>query len=181
MRAVITGIGVVSPFGIGRDRFWSCARGGCSAARRIPEFEAAGLPCQVAAPLPELSADDVPAVLGEPPEGADRRGDPRRYSRASLAAVIAVREAWTDAGLRWGEPGAGVIIGSGAGGIDVGERQYEEFFMQQGKRVTPFAIPVSVVGMIASEISISLNLREFSHVLSTGARARPTRSGTPRG
>ncbi len=46
-----------------------------------------------------------------------------------------------------GEPGAEVIVGSGAGGIDVGERQYEEFFTRQGRRVTPFAIPVSVVGM----------------------------------
>ena len=52
------------------------------------------------------------------------RPDPRRYSKASLIAVIAAHEAWADAGLRLKEPGAGVLVGSGAGGIDVAERQY---------------------------------------------------------
>jgi len=82
--------------------------------------------------------------------------------------VIAAREAWADAGLRVGEPNAGVVIGSGGGGIDVGERQYYDFFVERGKKVTPYAIPVSIVGMVSSEISISLRLRGVSHVLSCG-------------
>ena len=73
-----------------------------------------------------------------------------------------------DAGLQVGEPGAGVIIGSGGGGIDVGEQQYHDFFVERGRRVTPYAIPVSIVGMMSSEISISLRLRGISHVLSCG-------------
>ena len=60
------------------------------------------------------------------------------------------------------------IIGSGGGGIDVGERQYYDFFVERGKKVTPYAIPVSIVGMVSSEISISLRLRGISHVLSCG-------------
>ena len=96
------------------------------------------------------------------------RPDPRRYSRASLIGVIAATEAWADAGLRVGEPDAGVLIGSGAGGIDVAERQYFEFFTDGWKRVTPYAIPVSVVGMLSSEISIALELHGISHVVSTG-------------
>src|SRR5919205_4143024 len=72
------------------------------------------------------------------------------------------------AGLRIGEPGAGVVIGSGGGGIDVGERQYYDFFVERGRKVTPYAIPVSIVGMVSSEISISLRLRGISHVLSCG-------------
>ena len=86
------------------------------------------------------------------------------YSKASLIAVIAAREAWADAGLRLNEPGAGVLVGSGAGGIDVAERQYFEFFSDGWKRVTPYAIPVSIVGMISSEISIALELHGISHV-----------------
>jgi 3-oxoacyl-[acyl-carrier-protein] synthase II len=82
--------------------------------------------------------------------------------------VIAAREAWNDAGLRAGEAGAGVIIGSGGGGIDVGERQYYDFFVENGRKVTPYAIPISIVGMMSSEISISLRLRGVSHVLSCG-------------
>jgi 3-oxoacyl-[acyl-carrier-protein] synthase II len=61
-----------------------------------------------------------------------------------------------------------VLIGSGAGGIDVAERQYFEFFNDGWKRVTPYAIPVSIVGMISSEISIALELHGISHVVSTG-------------
>ena len=99
---------------------------------------------------------------------AGYRADPKRYSRAALIAVVAAREAWNDAGLRIGEPGAGVVIGSGGGGIDVGERQYHDFFIEQGRRVTPYAIPTSIVGMMSSEISISLRVRGISHVLSTG-------------
>ena len=104
---------------------------------------------------------------GSPGDRAGRP-DPRRYSRASLIAVIAATEAWADAGLRLGEPGAGVLVGSGAGGIDVAERQYFEFFTDGWKRVTPYAIPVSIVGMISSEISIALELHGISHVVSTG-------------
>ena len=96
------------------------------------------------------------------------RPDPRRYSKASLIAVLAAKEAWRDAGLRLNEPGAGVLVGSGAGGIDVAERQYFEFFTDGQKRVTPYAIPVSIVGMVSSEISIALELRGISHVVSTG-------------
>ncbi len=75
--------------------------------------------------------------------------------------MIAAREAWADAGLRVGEPNAGVVIGSGGGGIDVGERQYYDFFVERGKKVTPYAIPVSIVGMVSSEISISLRLHQL--------------------
>ena len=82
--------------------------------------------------------------------------------------MIAAREAWADAGLRLAQPRTGVIVGSGAGGIEVGERQYREFFTDALKKVTPYAIPVSIVGMISSEISIALQLHGISHVLSTG-------------
>jgi len=82
--------------------------------------------------------------------------------------VVAGREAWRDAGLRAGEPDAGVLIGSGGGGIDVGEKQYEDFFTTGGRHVTPYAIAVGICGMVSSEISISLGLRGISHVLSCG-------------
>ena len=65
-------------------------------------------------------------------------------------------------------PGAGVLIGSGGGGIDVGEKQYEDFFTTGGRHVTPYAIAVGICGMVSSEISISLGLRGMSHVLSCG-------------
>ena len=167
-RIVITGIGVVSPFGIGRERFWEHVSRGCSGTRAITEFDASDFSCRVAAPVPAVTADDVPAFDGEDIWDPGYRADPKRYSRAALIGVIAAREAWADAGLSIGEPNAGVIIGSGGGGIDVGERQYHDFFVERGKKVTPYAIPVSIVGMVSSEISISLRLHGISHVLSCG-------------
>ena len=168
MRIVISGIGVVSPFGIGRDCFWNHTSRGCSGTRAITDFDASALASRVAAQVPHVTVDHVPHVEGDDNRDAGYRADPRRYSRAALIGVIAAREAWNDAGLRIGEPGAGVIIGSGGGGIDVGERQYYDFFVEQGRKVTPYAIPISIVGMMSSEISISLRLRGVSHVLSCG-------------
>jgi len=172
-RVVISGIGVVSPFGVGRERFWDHVSHGCSGTRAITAFDASASASRVAAPVTGVTIDDIPLLSGDGDRGEaerdrDHRADPKRYSRAALIAVIAAREAWSDAGLRAGEPDAGVVIGSGGGGIDVGERHYYDFFVEQGKKVTPYAIPISIVGMISSEISISLRLHGISHVLSCG-------------
>lgn len=166
-RVAITGIGVVSPFGVGREWFWQHLRRGCSGTRAITDFDASPFPCRVAAPVPAVSIADA-QILAEGETPVSGRPDPRRYSKASLIAVIAAAEAWKDAGLRLNEPGAGVLVGSGAGGIDVAEQQYAEFFGDGWKRVSPYAIPVSIVGMISSEISIALGLHGISHVVSTG-------------
>src|SRR4051812_39060207 len=130
-RVVITGIGVVSPFGVGRECFWEHISRGCSGTRAITDFDASAFGCQVAAPVSNVTIDDVPVLAGDDVWDVDYRADPKRYSRAALIGVIAAREAWADAGLRVGEPDAGVVIGSGGGGIDVGERQYSEFFLDR--------------------------------------------------
>jgi 3-oxoacyl-[acyl-carrier-protein] synthase II len=163
---VITGIGVVSPFGVGRERFWQHVSRGCSGTKSITQFDVSTYPSQVAAWVPPVSMADAMPLEGE--NGNAGRADPRRYSRAALFGVIAAREAWCDAALRAGEPHAGVLIGSGGGGIDVGEMQYEDFFTTGGRHVTPYAIAVGICGMVSSEISISLGLRGMSHVLSCG-------------
>jgi 3-oxoacyl-[acyl-carrier-protein] synthase II len=163
---VITGIGAVSPFGVGRERYWDHISRGISGTKAITQFDVSTYPCRVAGWVPPVSVQDAPALDGD--DEQEGRADPRRYSRAALFGVIAAREAWSDAGLRAGEPGAGVIIGSGGGGIDIGEKQYEDFFTAGGKHVTPYAIAVGICGMVSSEISISLGLRGISHVLSCG-------------
>ena len=166
-RVAITGIGVVSAFGAGRERFWEAIKNGQSGTRAITEFDVSTFPCRVAAAVPPVSMACAVPLEGEP-DPRDSHADPRRYSRAALFGVLAAREAWRDAGLRFAEPNAGVIIGSGGGGIDVGERQYQDFFQNNGQHVTPYAIAVGICGMVSSEISIALGLRGVSHVLSTG-------------
>ena len=163
---VITGIGVVSPFGVGRERFWHHVSRGCSGTKAITQFDVSSYPSRVAAWVPPVSIDDAPSLDGD--DEHDGRADPKRYSRAALFGVIAAREAWRHAGLRAGEPRTGVLIGSGGGGIDIGESQYEDFFTSGGRHVTPYAIAIGICGMVSSEISISLGLRGMSHVLSCG-------------
>ncbi len=173
-RAAITGIGVVSPFGVGREVFWDHIRRGASGVAAVTAFDVSHLPCRVAAPVPDDCLWDDEKLAARVAEARARSGhgrsraDPRRYSKASRIAVMAALEAWDNAGLPAGEPGAAVVVGSGAGGVDVAESQYREFFTDQGRRVTPYAIPVSIAGMISSEISIALGLHGFSHVLSNG-------------
>lgn len=166
-RIAITGIGVISAFGAGRETFWNAVKGGQSGTRAITEFDVSTYPCRVAAPVPPMDIASAVALEGE--HGPrEMRADPKRYSRAALFGVLAAREAWNDAGLSFAEPNAGVIIGSGGGGIDVGERQYQDFFQNNGQHVTPYAIAIGICGMVSSEISIALGLRGISHVLSTG-------------
>lgn len=164
-RIAITGVGVVSTYGVGRHVYWNHIRRGISGTRAITEFDASDYPCQVAAAVPPFAMDAAPTLSGENGHG---HADPKRYSRAALFGVVAAREAWNDAQLVYQQPNAGVIIGTGGGGIDIGERQYQDFFATGGRHVTPYAIAIGICGMVSSEISIALGLHGISHVLSTG-------------
>ena len=182
-RVVISGIGVVSSFGVGREVFWDDVRAAAGAARaRITEFDVSTYPARSRRRCPPVTIADAQPLDGEHENGWESRADPKRYSRAALFGVVAAREAWNDAGLRVGEPSAGVIIGSGGGGIDVGEAQYRDFFTNGGKHVTPYAIAVGIVGMVSSEMSISLGLARHQpravdglHQLDRRARLRGAR------
>src|SRR5687767_7974833 len=100
---VITGIGVVSPFGVGRECYWDNVRRGVSGSKAITQFDVSSYPCRVAAWVPPVSIADALVLEGDSED--EGHADPKRYSRAALFGVIAGREAWRDAGLRAGEPG----------------------------------------------------------------------------
>jgi 3-oxoacyl-(acyl-carrier-protein) synthase len=85
VRIAITGIGVVSTFGVGRETFWDNVSRGVSGTRAITEFDASRYPCRVAAA--------VPAFTLEPNGNGNGHGDPKRYSRAARFGVVAAREA----------------------------------------------------------------------------------------
>lgn len=170
-RVAITGIGVVSAFGVGRERYWDHISRGESGTRLVTEFDVSHCSGRVAAPVPESALDAADAAGLDPADDAAQdvgRADPRRYAKVSRIAVLAAREAMTDAGVSASDGNIGVIVGSGAGGIDVAERQYREYYAGAYHRISPYAIPVSIVGIVSSEISIALGLRGISHVLSTG-------------
>ncbi|CAN5164260.1 beta-ketoacyl-ACP synthase II [soil metagenome] len=162
-RIVVTGMGAISPNGIGRHAFWEACAAGKSGTGPITLFDPADLPCRVAA---EVKGFDVQAHL--PPKS-------RRYGMRVVAmALAAASEALADAGI---DPDAlddvqrqrtGVLVGTGAAGIAFGEEQYEVFFREGSRRVSPYSIVAAFVGMLSSELSMAFNFRGMSHVVSTG-------------
>jgi len=162
-RAFVTGIGAVGPHGVGVAAFDAGLRSGRSATRTISLFAADALACRVAGEVPDFEPD---AVLGPRDRG--------RVARVVPLALLAAREALASAGF---DPatlseeirrGLHVLVGSGAACVEYSERQYESYFAAARQGVSPFAVPCSTPGMLASEISIALGLGGPSHVLSNG-------------
>ena len=162
-RAVVTGLGAVTPFGTGVEAFRRGLLEGRSGVRRVSLFDPGDLPCRVAAEVPDFD----PAAWLDPSDRA-------RVGRIVPFAIAAAQEALAASGLeperRGGRKRAeiGVVVGSGAGGIDFAERQYEAYYRDGIHHVNPFAISSSVLGMVSSELSIAFGFTGLSHVLSDG-------------
>jgi 3-oxoacyl-[acyl-carrier-protein] synthase II len=162
-RVVITGIGAVSPNGIGREAFWQATRAGRSGVRRITRFDPAGFPVQIAGEVPDF--DETAEV-----EPKDRP----HVSRCVPLGVTAAREAIADAGMdpsrmsRDELRAVGVLVGSGGGSQDFTEHQYRLYYGGHEKQCSVYTIPTSTIGTLASEISMRFGFRGLSHIISTG-------------
>lgn len=163
-RVVITGIGAVSPNGIGRERFWEATRNGVSGVRRISRFDPSGYLVQVAGEVPD-----------EFDEGAYVNAKDRPHvSRAVPLAAASVKEAICDAGLDAGAMdrdelrGIGVMVGSGGGSQDFTEEQYRLYYTGHQKQCSVYTIPTGTIGTLASEVSMRFGFRGLSHIVSTG-------------
>lgn len=156
-------MGIVSPYGVGTELFASGIQEGRSGVKRIESFDPTEFRCQIAA---EVSKTDENRLLTPSEE--------RKVSRSVLLGMTAASESLSSAGL---DPNAltkeererfGVVIGSAGGGVDFAEKQYEIFFSKNGKRISPFSMTGSLIGMVSSEISIFFGFRGLSHVITTG-------------
>lgn len=165
-RVVITGLGAISPLGIGVKSYFDGLRAGRSGIRPLTLFDDPEISSQVAGEVPDFN-----------PAEYLKHQDIVRVPRVVPLAVGAAREALRDAGIEIDSldlpelQRIGVLIGTGAGGIEFGERQYESFYGENKRNLTPYCISSAFVGMLSSEISIALGLRGFSHVVSTGCTA----------
>ncbi len=164
VRVVITGIGVVSPNGVGREAFARNCRAGKSGVSPLTGIDITGLRSSVAA---QASAFDPSTAL----DAVDLRRVPRMIpmaiaaSREALEQARAQTEGATEADLvRQRE--IGVVLGTGGGGLAFVEEQYKTFF-STGKG-SLFSITAGTHGNLSSELSIHLHLRGPSHVISTG-------------
>jgi 3-oxoacyl-[acyl-carrier-protein] synthase II len=163
-RVVITGIGAVSPNGIGRESFWEATRNGVSGVRRITRFDPARYQVQIAGEVPDEFDQKLYVEIKDRPH----------VSRAVPLAVASVAEAVDDAGLdvaamsRDELRGIGVIVGSGGGSQDFTEEQYRLFYAGLIKQCSVYTIPTGTIGTLASEVSMRFGFRGLSHIVSTG-------------
>jgi 3-oxoacyl-[acyl-carrier-protein] synthase II len=162
-RVVVTGIGAVSPNGIGRENFWRATRLGRSGVRRITRFDPASMRVQIAG---EAADFDESAHI----DAKERQ----HVSRAVPMGVAAAKEAVADAGI---DPAAmtkdelrsiGVLVGSGGGSQEFTEEQYRLYYTGREKQCSVYTIPTSTIGTLASEISMRFGFRGPSHIVSTG-------------
>src|SRR5260370_13626638 len=146
-RVVVTGIGAVSPNGIGREKFWQATRDGISGVRNITRFDASGYAVQVAGEV--VGFDESLYVSPK---------DRQHVSRAVPLGIAAVQEAVADAGL---DPGSmtrdelrsvGVIVGSGGGSQEFTEEQYRLYYTGHSKQCSVYTIPTSTIGTLPSSV-----------------------------
>jgi len=174
-RVVITGLGLVTPLGCGVEASWSRLIAGESGARRIEEFDVSDLSCQIACFVPRGSLADGkfnPDDWMEPKES-------RKVDDFILYAIAAATQALKDADFKAETPAqqnrAGVLIGSGIGGLN-GIAETSILLKERGpRRVSPFFIPGRLINLASGYVSIRNQLKGPNHAVvtacSTGAHA----------
>jgi 3-oxoacyl-[acyl-carrier-protein] synthase II len=150
-RVVITGLGIVSPLGIGIEHNWQGIVAGKNGIGRITHFDATGYPSIIAG---EVKGFDVTQFISEKEA---RRMD--RFIQLGMAAGI---EAIKDSGLEINETNAeriGVHIGSGIGGVNTIENTTRTVLEKGPRRVSPFYVPMSIINMISGDLSVMFGLK----------------------
>ncbi len=162
-RVVLTGMGCVTPIGIGREAFWRALCEGASGVRRIEGFDTSDSPVKIAG-----------QVINFDWESELKPKDRKHVARTVPLALAAAREALQDSGLQPSDftlaerRAFGVVLGTGGGGLSFTEEQYRHFYTETGAHASVYTIPSSTHGGLSSEISMEFGLRGLSHIVSTG-------------
>lgn len=162
-RVVITGIGCVTPLGLGKEQFWQAVHEGRSGVDKITRFDVSDLPVQIAAEVKNFNTDDFIAPK-----------DRQHVSPAVAYGIAGAGLAFQDAGINPqnmdldGRRGIGVVLGSGGASLSFVEKQYRYYFENEAKKASIYSIPTATPGSLPSEISMAYGLKGFSHLLSTG-------------
>jgi 3-oxoacyl-[acyl-carrier-protein] synthase II len=149
-RALITGLGAVTPFGTGVPALWNGLLSGRSAVRAIQQFDTTNLTVRIAGEVPDF----------QPADHMDPKSA-RRMDRFAQFAVAAAREAVADAGLNLAncnQDRVAVVVNNGAGGLPTFESAVKTRVTRGPRAVSPLTIPLYCPNMAASHISIQLGL-----------------------
>jgi len=145
-RVVVTGLGIVSPVGIGVDEAWASILAGRSGIGAITRFDASAFPVRIAG---EVKGFDVSKWLSAK--------ESRRYDTFIHYGLVAAMESIRDAGLEgWtgDKERAGVCIGSGIGGLPMIEETHTAYGAGGLRKVSPFFVPGTIINMISGLLSI---------------------------
>ena len=174
-RVVVTGLGLVTPLGVGVGHVWQRLIGGESGIGAIRSFDVSDLPCKVAGQVPTGGAGVGQFDADQFTDAKDRR----RMDDFIVFALGASIEAIEDSGWVPADDEArartGVLIGSGIGGLNVIADGAITLAERGPRRVTPFFIPASLINLAAGQVSIRFGFRGPNHAVvtacSTGAHA----------
>lgn len=140
-RIVITGLGAISPLGSSVPQLWEGVLKGRSGVRRITQFDASDMPCQIAGEIPDFEAEKY----------LDRK-DARRYPRSSQIALAAAVQAIADAGLPDTMPDperASVVFGTAMGGVDRVDEGIQILRTLGYSHINPFTVPSGIPNLAA--------------------------------
>jgi len=150
-RVVITGLGVISPVGTGKDVFWKSLLEGKNGIDKITRFDASEYKSQIAGEVKDF----------DPADYMDKK-EAKRIDRYAQFAVAAAKMAVEDAKLDLEAEDCdriGTFVGSGIGGIETMHGQYQKLFEKGPSKISPFFIPMMIANMASGHVSIALGLR----------------------
>ncbi len=150
-RVVITGLGIISPLGVGVDNNWQCIVDGRSGISTIDRFDPAGITCTIAGQADEYSVEDYFSAK-----------DARKMDRFIQLGMAAGMDAFADSGLEIDDNNAhrtGVCIGSGIGGVETIERMAAIYADKGPRRISAFYVPMSIINMISGDLSVMYGLK----------------------
>ena len=145
-RVVVTGVGLITPLGIGTEASWEGLRAGRSGIGHITQFEAGAFSCRIAGEVKDFD-----------PSRYIEKKEIKKMGRFIQFAIAAADCALSSSGFHISEENAertGVYIGSGIGGFEVIEREHQEFLEHGPRRISPFFIPATIVNLASGYVSI---------------------------
>lgn len=158
-RVVITGIGAVTPVGIGKDEFWDSLIKGKSGVGPITRFNTDDFKVKIAAEVKGF----------EPRDYMDKR-EAKRMDRFTQYAVVSAKEAIEDSDIdleKIDSKRAGVILGTGIGGMETFETEFNKLNKRGPNRVSPLFIPMMISNMATGQVSMGLGLKGASMTITT--------------
>ncbi|HKR66987.1 MAG TPA: beta-ketoacyl-ACP synthase II [Thermoanaerobaculia bacterium] len=158
-RVVVTGIGLITPLGVGNDVTWQGLLEGRSGVGMITKFDTSDYPCKIAGEIKDFR-----------PEDWIEKKEVKKSDTFIHYAVAAAQMAVTDSGLdtsKEDQDRVGVIIGSGIGGLPLIEDMHKKLIERGPSRISPFFIPGLIVNLAAGHISIRFGCKGPSNAPAT--------------